>query len=141
MAKGSNTTRNSGASTRSSQVVGSSNLKEEQFAIISKANPMTDDYHTGIRAVSDIKTFAEAIQDDESFVYGDYSYNDAQRDLARGKVMVYSSHPISNGGFVSTSYNMAKDYAGNGKIYQKEVSTSDIAWINGDEGQFAKRRR
>ena len=44
----------------------------------------------------------------------------------------------SNGGFVSTSYNMAQDYAGDGRVYVKRVSIEDVAWINGDEGQFAK---
>ena len=119
---------------------GSFNLqenKQKQLDIIQKNNKMKDDYHTGIRNIKDIKTFKEAIQDDESFVYGDYSLEDAQRDLERGKVTVYSSKPISQGGFVSTSKNMAQDYAGNGKVYSKEVSINDVAWINGDEGQYA----
>ena len=34
-------------------------LKEKQLEIILTFNPMTDDYHTGIRAVSDIHTFQE----------------------------------------------------------------------------------
>ena len=111
--------------------------KQKQLNIIQKNNKMQDDYHTGIRNIEDIKTFEEAIHDNESFVYGDYSFEDAQKDLERGKVTVYSSKPITQGGFVSTSKNMAKDYAGNGKIYSKEVSINDVAWINGDEGQYA----
>ena len=119
---------------------GSFNLqknKQKQLDIIQKNNKMQDDYHTGIRNIKDIKTFEEAIQDNESFVYGDYSLEDAQRDLERQKVTVYSSKPISQGGFVSTSKNMAQDYAGKGKVYSKEVSINDVAWINGDEGQYA----
>lgn len=111
--------------------------KQKQLNIIQENNKMQDDYHTGIRNIEDIKTFEEAIHDNESFVYGDYSFEDAQKDLERGKVTVYSSKPITQGGFVSTSKNMAKDYAGNGKIYSKEVSINDVAWINGDEGQYA----
>lgn len=111
--------------------------KQKQLNIIQKNNKMQDDYHTGIRNIEDIKAFEEAIHDSESFVYGDYSFEDAQKDLERGKVTVYSSKPITQGGFVSTSKNMAKDYAGNGKIYSKEVSINDVAWINGDEGQYA----
>lgn len=111
--------------------------KQKQLDIIQKNNKMQDDYHTGIRNIKDIKTFEEAIQDNESFVYGDYSLEDAQRDLERQKVTVYSSKPISQGGFVSTSKNMAQDYAGKGKVYSKEVSINDVAWINGDEGQYA----
>lgn len=119
---------------------GSFNLqknKQKQLDIIQKNNKMQDDYHTGIRNIKDIKTFEEAIQDNESFVYGDYSLEDAQRDLERQKVTIYSSKPISQGGFVSTSKNMAQDYAGKGKVYSKEVSINDVAWINGDEGQYA----
>lgn len=119
---------------------GSFNLqknKQKQLDIIQKNNKMQDDYHTGIRNIKDIKTFEEAIQDNESFVYGDYSLEDAQRDLERQKVIIYSSKPISQGGFVSTSKNMAQDYAGKGKVYSKEVSINDVAWINGDEGQYA----
>ena len=93
--------------------------KQKQLNIIQENNKMQDDYHTGIRNIEDIKTFEEAIHDNESFVYGDYSFEDAQKDLERGKVTVYSSKPITQGGFVSTSKNMAQDYAGNANINQK----------------------
>ena len=99
---------------------------------------MTDDYHTGIRTIDDIKTFDEVIDDDESFVWGDFSQEDAKKALEKGVVTVYSSKPITNGNFVSTSQNQARDYAGNGKIYSQEVSLEDVAWISGDEGQYAK---
>lgn len=112
--------------------------KEKQLEIILKTNPMQDEYHTGIRTVEDIKTFEEVINDDESFVYGDFSKEDAIKALEKGKVTVYSSRPIENGNFVSTSKNMARDYAGSGKIYSKEVPLTEVAWINGDEGQYAK---
>lgn len=115
-----------------------SNLKEQQLEIVLKENPMTDDYHTGIRTIDDIKTFDEVINDDESFVWGDFTQEDAKQALEKGTVTVYSSKPITNGSFVSTSQNQAKDYAGNGKIYSQEVSLEDVAWINGDEGQYAK---
>ena len=98
---------------------------------------MKDDQHVGIRSVDDIKTFDEAIQDEESFTWGDYTKEDAQRDLEKGTVTVYSSKPIEQGVFVSTSQNQAKDYAGGGKIYSQEIPIKDVAWINGDEGQYA----
>ena len=113
-------------------------IKNEQLKIIEKNNPMTDDYHVGIRDVNDIKTFDEAIQDDESFTWGDYSKEDAQRDLEKGTVTVYSSKPIEQGSFVSTSKNQARDYAGGEKIYSQDVPINDVAWVNGDEGQYAK---
>ena len=57
-----------------------------------------------------------------------------------GTITVYSSYPINNGTFVSTSYIQAQEYAGgkNGKVYSKTIPLTDIAWINGDEGQYAK---
>lgn len=116
------------------------NLKQAQFDIVQANNPMHDDYHVGIRSVDDIKSFDETIDDEESFVWGDYSREDAKRDLEKGTVTVYSSYPIEQGTFVSTSRNQAMDYAGgkNAKIYTQEVPITDVAWISGDEGQFAK---
>nr|DAE46842.1 MAG TPA: crystallin beta/gamma motif-containing protein [Caudoviricetes sp.] len=112
--------------------------KKKQFDIVSRENPMQDDYHVGIRNVEDIKTFEETLDDEESFVWGDYSREDAEADLERGLVTVYSSYPIKDGVFVSTSYIQANEYAGrSGKVYKKTVSPDKIAWINGDEGQFA----
>ena len=114
--------------------------KQQQLDLVLKNNPMTDDYHQGIRSIDDIKTFEEAINDDESFVWGDYTREDAERDLARNKVKVYSSYDIKNGTFVSTSYQQALEYAGRdaSKVRSKEVNPNDVAWINGDEGQYAK---
>ena len=56
--------------------------------------------------------------------------------LQSGKVTVYSSYPIKEGVFVSPSKMQAKDYAGGGKVYSKQVPISDVAWINTDEGMF-----
>ena len=113
-------------------------IKQKQLEIIQKENPMTDDYHTGIRSVEDIKTFDEVINDDESFVWGDFSQEDAKKALEKGEVTVYSSYPIEQGVFVSTSQNQARDYAGGGKVYSKVVPLNEVAWLNGDEGQYAK---
>jgi len=126
------------SSVETEQQTPQANNKQMQFDIISNNNPMQDEYHTGIRSEDDIKTFEEAINDEESFVWGDYSKEDAQRDLEKGTVTVYSSKPIEQGAFVSTSQNQARDYAGGNKIYSQEVPIEDVAWINGDEGQYAK---
>lgn len=112
--------------------------KRKQYEIIQSTNPMEDDYHVGIRSPKDIKTFAEVINDDESFAWGDFSKKDAERALKKGSITVYSSKPIENGNFVSTSKIQATEYAGGEKIYTKEVPIEDVAWINGDEGQYAK---
>lgn len=111
-------------------------LKEAQLALILKHNPMTDDIHLGIRKLSDIKTFAEVVNDDESFVYGDFSQQDALNALNAGIITVYSSKSINIGDFVSTSHRMVKDYAGSGRVNQRTVKLTDVAWINGDEGVY-----
>lgn len=114
--------------------------KKKQFEIISKLNPMRDDYHVGIRSVNDIKTFSEAINDPESFVWGDFTKEQALEAERKGVIRVYSSKDIVNGNFVSTSYKQALEYAGNNKnrVKSKIVKVTDVAWINGDEGIFAK---
>ena len=111
--------------------------KQKQLEIIQKYNPMKDDYHVGIRNENDIKTWKEAMEDEESFYWGDFDREDAEKALEKGTITVYSSYPIKQGIFVSTSKNQAKDYAGGKEIYSMEVPLDKVAWINGDEGQFA----
>lgn len=116
--------------------------KAEQLEIIKKYNPMTDDYHTGIRSVNDILTAEEAfktqLDPDENLVYPDFTMDDAEKALKTGKIKIYSSHNIEQGTFVSTSRMMAEDYAGGGTVHEREVSINDVAWINADEGQYAQ---
>lgn len=114
-------------------------LKENQLEVIKEKNPAPNDYQTWIRNIEDIKTFDEVINDDESFVWGDYTKEDAIRDLERGEVTVYSSNDIKDGNFVSTSYQQALDYAGGNpkKVKKATLPLHYIAWINGDEGQVA----
>jgi hypothetical protein len=119
--------------------------KRKQFDIIQATNPMWDDFHVGIRSENDIRTWEEVLKlDDESegqFVWGDFSREDALAALEKNSITVYSSYPIKNGTFVSTSYVQAREYAGgkpNSKVYSKTIPLDDVAWINGDEGQYAK---
>lgn len=118
--------------------------KLAQNRIIQETNPMLDDYHTGIRSVGDIKTWQEAMSEaerlDEGYSWGDFSKEDAQKALKRGKIRVYSSYAIKNGTFVSTSYQQALDYAGGerSKVHSREVALDSVAWISVDEGQYAK---
>lgn len=113
-------------------------VKGQQFKKITTENPMTDSYHTGIRAASDIKTFKETLSDAESFVNPDFTREMAEKALKNGEITIYSSKPLdkSISQFVTPSKMMASDYAGNGKVYSKKVNVNDIAWINGDEGNF-----
>lgn len=117
--------------------------KVDQYEIIKESNPMLDDYHVGIRSPKDIKTFAETLNDDDSFAWGDFSKKDAQSALKKGEITVYSSKPIENGAFVSSSKIQAVEYAGGkgSKVFSKVVPLEDVAWINGDEGQFAKIKK
>lgn len=122
--------------------------KQEQLAIIKRTNPMTDDYHTGIRSVRDIKTWGEAVDEakrnsreggwEEWSSYPDVSNATIEKAIRTGKVTVYSSYPIADGVFVSPSKMMAQDYAGSGRVYSQEVNINDVAWINTDEGQLAR---
>lgn len=116
----------------------------DQMRIVTKENPMLDDYHTGIRTREDVKTFDEMLSDAESNFqeYGSLSYPDMDIEMLReakrtGKITVYSSKPIKAGLFVTPSRMNAEDYAGGEKVYSKKVSVEDIAWISEDEGQFA----
>jgi site-specific DNA-cytosine methylase len=122
--------------------------KQAQLDIILKTNPMLDDYHTGIRKVEDIKTLGESVEearseaekygDDEWSAYPDITNDMLQNALETGEITIYSSKPIKNGVFVTPSYMQASDYAGGGNVYEKTVSLTDVAWINTDEGQYAK---
>lgn len=124
--------------------VSTESLKEQQFNIIQKTNPMRDDIHTGIRNAADIRSPEEAfktmVDPDEHLVYPDFTQEDALKALSNGEITVYSSKPIDQGAFVSPSKMMAQDYAGgpNAKIYSAKVKIDDVAWINADEGQLAK---
>lgn len=115
-------------------------LQNAQYKIIQETNPMWDEYHTGIRSPKEIKTFAEVSEDPESFAWGDFTKEDAQKALRDGSVRVYSSYAIKNGVFVSTSYKQALGYAGNdpARVHSRVVALDSVAWINGDEGQYAK---
>ena len=122
--------------------------KHAQLDIILKTNPMLDDYHTGIRKVEDIKTLEESVGearseaekygDEEWSAYPDITNDMLQNALETGEITIYSSKPIKNGVFVTPSYMQASDYAGGGNVYEKTVPLTDVAWINTDEGQYAK---
>lgn len=116
--------------------------KNSQFQIIQETNPAPEESnYVWIRSPKDIKSFDEVVTDDgESFSWGDFTIEDAKKALHRGTVTVYSSYPIKNGVFVSTSYQQALDYAGGdaSEVHSRKVALDSVAWINGDEGQYAK---
>ena len=122
--------------------------KQAQLDIVLRTNPMLDDYHTGIRKVEDIKTFAEAVKEgqeeaekggwDEWSTYPDETNDLLQDALGSGYITIYSSKPIVNGNFVTPSRMQAEDYAGGEEVYEKTVPVTDVAWINVDEGQYAR---
>lgn len=119
-------------------------LKQKQNEIIQKTNPVSDDYHTWIRNVDDIKTFEETLKDPDWSDYVDEGFNPdftgdmVKEALNKGKITVYSSYPIEQGIFVSPSKMEAESYSGNGKVYSKEVNLTDVAWIDPTQGQYAK---
>ena len=116
---------------------------EKQLKRILETNPMLDDYHVGIRTIKDILTPEQAFGSDDydnNYLYPDFQPKHGLAALKRGKITVYSSKPIIDGNFVTPSMMQAKEYAGNGRIYSKLVDLDDVAWINSDEGQYAKVR-
>lgn len=118
--------------------------KQQQLQIINDTNPAPDDYHTWVRSTDDILTLSEAVdevlREDPNYdlsSYPDVSDEMIRKALQTGRITIYSSNPIKNGAFVTPSLMQAQDYAGRGKAYSAEVNTSDVAWINTDEGMFA----
>ena len=142
----SNTMQNSQNNTQHSITNTDNNInhKKQQLDIIKNSNPMTDDYHTGIRSVDDIKTFAETLQDSDYEGWEndgftpDYTGDMAKQALDTGKITVYSSYPIEQGVFVTPSKMEAQNYAGNGKVYEKMIDLNEVAWIEPMQGQYAK---
>lgn len=113
--------------------------KAAQLRAVVEANAMEDTYHTGIRSIDDIKTYAEAVREGEGIdAYPDYTRADAERAKKSGRITVYSSKPIETGVFVSASRMEAEEYAGGGRVYSKEVPLEDVAWLYANEGQYAK---
>ena len=126
-------------------------LKEKQLETILTFNPMLDDYHTGIRTVSDIHTFQE-LYDEEILNGSTYDEFDLvvydepkslyvpniEEILKKGTITVYSSYPIKQGVFVTPSKVEARSYSGGKPIYSRRVRLTDVAWIDFNEGQYAK---
>ena len=126
-------------------------LKEKQLETILTFNPMLDDYHTGIRTISDIHTFQElydeeilngSTYDEFDFVVYDEPKSlyvpDIEEILKKGVITVYSSYPIKQGVFVTSSMVEARSYSGWKPIHSRRVRLTDVAWIDFNEGQYAK---
>ena len=114
-------------------------LKQKQNDIIQKSNPQDKELgeHTWINSVDDIKTFKEAVEDDDYATTPDFTEKMINEALDSGKVTVYSSYPIEQGTFVTPSKMEAESYAGSNKVYSKEVPLEDVAWIDSLQGQYA----
>lgn len=115
-------------------------LKEQQLQIIRESNPAPDDYHTWIRSADEIKTFEEVLADPEwdyDEFNPDYTRAAAEAAVRSGEITVYSSYPIQPGAFVSPSRMEAESYSGSGRVYQKTVKLTDVAWIDPTQGQYA----
>ena len=126
-------------------------LKQKQLEIILTFNPMTDDYHTGIRAIDDIHTFQELYDEEilNGSTYAEFDlvvYDepkslyvpDIEEILKKGTITVYSSYPIKQGVFVTPSKVEARSYSGEKPIHSRRVRLTDVAWIDFNEGQYAK---
>lgn len=116
--------------------------KQLQLEIINENNPAPNTYNTWVRSVDDILTFEEALNDSDYEGYDDftpdYDRGMAEEAIRTGKATVYSSYPIEPGVFVSMSRMEAASYSGNGKVYSKQISINDVAWLDVMQGQYAK---
>lgn len=110
-------------------------LKQNQLNIIKQSNPMIDNIHTGIRTINDIKTANEVFEQDDTTT-PDFTKIDMQNALRKGSIIMYSSKPFTMGIFITPSKMEAQNYAGNKKIYSKEIPLNHIAWIDAIEGQY-----
>ena len=126
-------------------------LKQKQLEIILSSNPMTDDYHVGIRTISDIHTFQELYDEEilNGSTYDEFDlvvYDepkslyipDIEDILKKGAITVYSSYPIKQGVFVTPSKVEALSYSGGNPIHSLRVRLTSVAWISFNEGQYAK---
>ena len=126
-------------------------LKQKQLETILTFNPMLDDYHTGIRTISDIHTFQELYDEEilNGSTYDEFDlvvYDepkslyvpDIEEILKKGTITVYSSYPIKQGVFVTPSKVEAHSYSGGKPIHSRRVRLTDVAWIDFNEGQYAK---
>lgn len=130
---------------RISEIINESVDKKKQLDIILKYNPANDKDmpgHTWIRTIEDIKTYEEALKDndftDSDNLAPDFKSSDLKKALKTRKMTVYSSYDIKPGIFVTPSKMEAQNYAGDGKIYSKTVNLEDVAWIDPFQGQYAK---
>ena len=126
-------------------------LKQKQLETILTHNPMLDDYHTGIRTIDDIRTFQELYDEEilNGSTYDEFDlvvYDepkslyvpDIEEILKKGTITVYSSYPIKQGVFVTPSKVEARSYSGEKPIHSRRVRLTDVAWIDFNEGQYAK---
>ena len=126
-------------------------LKQKQLETILTYNPMLDDYHNSIRTVSDIHTFQELYDEEilNGSTYDEFDlvvYDepkslyvpDIEEILKKGTITVYSSYPIKQGVFVTPSKVEARSYSGGKPIHFRRVRLTDVAWIDFNEGQYAK---
>ena len=123
----------------SSQENSEKSHKQKQLEIIEKFNPRDNTLsssHTWIDSVDDIHTYDEVANPNED-VTPDFKANDIQNVLDTGEMIVYSSHPIEKGTWVTPSLMEAQNYAENGQIYSERISTNDVAWVDNIQGMYA----
>ena len=118
---------------------------EAQLEIIQSTNPAPNETLAWVRNIYDIHDFVGGIKwgmDNNGYEKGtdftpDYTAEMMQEAMQTGMITVYSSYPIEQGIFVTPSRMEAEGYAGDGVVYEKTVRTSEVAWIDEGQGQYA----
>lgn len=115
--------------------------KQKQLELVLEKNPMHDDHHVGIRKLEDIKTLEDAyrhdVEEELNNSWTDQPDEIYEQAFKTGVITVYSSKNFQEGDFVSTSYNEAEQYAGEGGVNSMEVPLEHVAWIDSSEGMYA----
>ena len=75
---------------------------------------------------------------EESFWEENLPDDNVQEILKKGAIIIYSSYPIKQGVFVTPSKVEARSYSGGKPIHSRRVRLTDVAWIDFNEGQYAK---
>ena len=113
-------------------IKGNNLLKKKQFEIIANANPMTDNYHTGIRSVDDILTAEEAFTKDNFGGTPDWTQSDADKALSKGKVTQLTPNTKVN--------NKIRDFISGALIKNNGTNTESLLVIDADTGAEVIRK-
>lgn len=118
-------------------------FKEKQFERIQQHYQPKESWQPKVTSAEQILTAEEALLEADAmmdFEYPDFTMMDASKALMSGKITVYSTQPISNGTFVSTSKMFMSSYAGANEVTERQVALEDISWLSTNTGILTRMK-